>query len=104
MCRRAAGDPKQVGAALKGCTGVARSKQSFLQIMTQNVEILERPATTGVVFFVRAEVNFWGLESLLSSFECAVLISKWIFEFCDGDPPSEDLKVSLELLNESGSS
>lgn len=89
-------DPEEIAAALQRCIGPSRSPtESILRIINHCLEVLELPATSGVALFVRVEVSCWGLESLLSSFECVVLLSKWIYEFGTGCPPSEGMSDSM---------
>ncbi|KAH6980648.1 hypothetical protein BKA56DRAFT_585825 [Ilyonectria sp. MPI-CAGE-AT-0026] len=89
-------DAKKIAAALHHCNDPSRlPMESLLHTVNQCVEVLEQPAASGVVLFVRVHVSCWSLESLVSSFECIVFLSKWICHFDAGCSPS---KVELEIL------
>ncbi|KAG7404133.1 Regulatory protein ADR1 [Fusarium oxysporum f. sp. rapae] len=42
------------------------------------VDILEEPATTGIAFFVRSISSYWSVEQLVLAFESALLLCKWL--------------------------
>ncbi|KAH7118333.1 hypothetical protein EDB81DRAFT_816695 [Dactylonectria macrodidyma] len=89
-------DARKIAAALHHCSGLSRlPMESLLHTVNQCVEVLEQPAASGVVLFIRAQVSCWSLESLMSSFECMVFLSKWICHFGAGCSPS---KIELEIL------
>ncbi|KAH7145381.1 hypothetical protein B0J13DRAFT_553436 [Dactylonectria estremocensis] len=77
-------DAKRIAGALHHCSGPSRlpmAEESLLHTVNQCVAVLEQPAASGVVLFVRVQVSCWSLESVVSSFECMVFLSKWICHF-----------------------
>lgn len=53
----------------------------LLCVVEDCVNMLEKPANTGIVFFVRHHASTWSLVSVISVFESAVLLSRWILRF-----------------------
>jgi hypothetical protein len=50
----------------------------LISAISDSVDILEEPATTGMAFFVRSISSYWSIEQLILTFESALLLCKWL--------------------------
>lgn len=65
------------------------SQEALFPTIESCVRSLEQAATTGVAFFVRTHISSWGFEVVLSKFESAILLAKWIYRFQEVRTPTQ---------------
>ncbi|KAK7453129.1 hypothetical protein Landi51_04124 [Colletotrichum acutatum] len=76
-------DPSQLVASLKAIKPKFEEQfsRSLLQCIEHCLELLEEPASTGLLHYVRQQASSWGLETVLWAFESAIFLSKWIQKY-----------------------
>jgi hypothetical protein len=52
----------------------------LIDTLSGSISLLQHPADTGFAFFLRHHANTWTLNNILSVFESALFISRWIEE------------------------
>lgn len=90
--------PVQLAEALQDYSvGYVASPKSTLLVVDTSIRLLESPAHTGFAFFVRLEASKWGLEALLSVFESAIFLSRWVLQLSQEERPDEGMHAALGL-------
>jgi hypothetical protein len=72
-------DPSRIVAALYGSPSPERGAQ-LIPALLQSAHALSIPVKLGIDYVSRSQAFFWSVEHSICSLECAVLLSKWLFD------------------------
>ena len=86
-------DPNTIAAALYRSPKPERSYR-LIPALIYSAHALSIPVRLGIDHIARSQAFFWSVRHSLASFECAVLLSKWLFTLAEAGP---DQSLSGEL-------
>ncbi|KAL4877945.1 fungal-specific transcription factor domain-containing protein [Aspergillus karnatakaensis] len=71
-------DPSSIAAALAQSPPVKRSGR-MISALIYAIHSFSIPVRLGIDYVARSQAFFWSVRHAISSFECVVLLSKWLF-------------------------
>lgn len=72
-------DPLRISAALQELPRVERSRM-VIPALLHSAHALSIPIKLGIDFVAKSQHFFWGIYHSVCSFECAVFLSRWLYQ------------------------
>lgn len=96
-------DPSCIAAALAQSPPATRSRH-MIPALIYAIHSFSIPVRLGIDYIARSQAFFWSVRHALSSFECVILLSKWLIALdvagdtkLSGKPKKVSLSLALNL-------
>lgn len=88
-------DPLRIAAALESLPRVERSKM-VIPALLHSVHALSIPTKLGIDFVAKSQHFFWSIHTSVCSLECAVFLSRWLYQVESDGIKEEDSVADYE--------